>query len=322
MTAPTTDLAELGRQLRAAGLTPRALAAWAGTAHVPALPSCAGLSRRPSTAAAAALELFVAGRAVAIPAQHGLAPLVEPLRALGLVERGDDGVRATVTILPLGEALLVCDRADAPNDQARVCWPDDSSYHLATALPAGRQPRWLDLCSGSAFAPLARPGLAAQVTGIDLNPRAVQFAALGAGLSGRTDVEVVHGDLGDAPSAPGGYDLVTCNMPIPDGGAGPIWRHTSEEAFARLWETCPRYVAPGGLVVMHAVLEALEAGLRDAAGERVIVAYTPAHEAGFGVAWWRPSAPAGFVLTRRSLTSARPHLDWTDGHPPRTEPRD
>jgi hypothetical protein len=70
----------------------------------------------------------------------------------------------------------------------------------------------------------------------------------------------------------------------------------------------------GGTIVVHAALDALLAALPgEAAGELVIVAYTPAEAPReFAVAWWRPDANPCRVLARRALTPDRPHLDHTD----------
>ena len=54
-------------------------------------------------------------------------------------------VHAEVAILPAGPSLVVCDRHDAAPTSDRVCWPDDSSYHLAGSLPPGRHAAWFDL---------------------------------------------------------------------------------------------------------------------------------------------------------------------------------
>ncbi|MGN6109658.1 MAG: hypothetical protein ACTHU0_31415, partial [Kofleriaceae bacterium] len=56
------ELAALGDQLRGAGLTPRALAAWAGTDRAAALPGrLPALATTEPVPAAAALTLLVAG---------------------------------------------------------------------------------------------------------------------------------------------------------------------------------------------------------------------------------------------------------------------
>lgn len=297
------DLRVLGERLRAAGLTPRALAAWAGTERLVPLPTRqSALRARPPVPAAAALALFVAGAERTVD-QLAALPLEELLEA-GLVERAGDTVRALAAVLPLGRALLVCDRADAPREHELVCWPDDSSYHLTSSLPPGRRARWLDLGCGSAFAALVRPELAARLVGVDLNPRAVRYARLGLALSGIVHAEVI---LGDAAADHGCAELVTCNAPIPDEPHAAIWRRTDAGFFTRLAAAIPPRLAPDGLAVIHTVREALP----ELPGERVFVAYSPGAPA-FGVLWWRPHARACAVAAHRPLSLARPHLDPQD----------
>lgn len=303
------DLRTLGERLRAAGLNPRALAAWAGTERLVPLPMRqSALRARPPVPAATALALFVAGAErsidqVAQAAQVTGLPLEELLEA-GLVERSGETVRATAAVLPLGRALLVCDRADAPREAELVCWPDDSSYHMATALPPGRRSRWIDLGCGSAVAALIRPELADRLAGVDLNPRAVRYAQLGLGLSGIEHAEVI---LGDAAADHGAAELITCNAPIPDEPHAAIWRSTDAGFLARMAAAIPPRLAGGGLAVIHTVREALP----ELPGERVFVAYSPGAPA-FGVLWWRPDAPELAVFAHRPLTVARPHIDPQD----------
>jgi hypothetical protein len=209
-----SELASIGARLRGAGLTERALAAWAGTARIAALPArLAMVLPHPPTPAAAVLALLVGGAELA-PAQLRTLPddLVAALIAHALIERAGDRLRARVAIIPLGVALVVCDRLDATVERDLVCWPDDSSHHLATAIPPGRRDRWLDLGCGSGFAPLARPELATRICGVDLNPRAVHHAQLGAALSGIAQFAASAGDAGAPHDA---ADLVTCNAPMP-----------------------------------------------------------------------------------------------------------
>jgi SAM-dependent methyltransferase len=334
---PST-LAALGARLRDGGLTRRALAAWAGTARLSALPARVdALAVSASTPPAAALALFVAGAEFARAAVRTLAdPTIEQLVAHGLVERRAGRLRAPVAILPLGASLLVCDRLDAPLERDLVCWPDDSSHHLAAAIPPGRRADWLDLGCGSAFAPLARPEIAQRIAGVDINPRAVRHAQLGAALSGLSHLAASVGDIGDARAR---ADLVTCNAPMPDpvdqplatrdpeSGSPPgppplaprlrhampeVWRHADPGFFATLWSALPRDVRPGGMIVIHGARDMILPVLGDAPGERVVVTYTPDGVPGFAVAWWCPDAPAHFVSTRRALTPERPHIDVRD----------
>jgi methylase of polypeptide subunit release factors len=342
----TAAIAAIGKRLRDAGLTARALAAWAGTARLAALPArLDGCAAAPATPAAAILALFVAGAEVARGQLRTLPDeAIERLVAAALIERRGDQLRAPLAVLPLGASLLVCDRLDAPVERDLACWPDDSSHHLATAIPPGRRGTWCDLGCGSAFAALARPDLAERIHGVDLNPRAVRFAQLGAALSGIPQLAASVGDIGDA-HAPA--DLVTCNAPMPAvsesalrSGAAPrrgtappaatarrdagppgdrlgglmpeIWRRADADFFSKLWPALERTVRPGGSIIVHGACEAIVPALADAPGERVIVTYTPDGVPGFAVAWWRPDGPARLATARRTLTPDRPHLDPRD----------
>ena len=283
-------------------LTPRALAAWGGTDRLSAL-----AYRLPAgphhTPAAKLFALLVGGDS--INAQD-----IGELPG-GFVEVGDGVARATVSILPLGPSLLVCDRLDADGGTRVVCWPDDSSYHLALAIPPGRRARWLDIATGAAFAPLMRPELAEQIVGAELNPRGVELARHGVALSGLDGrISIVEADL--TAGIEGTFELVTCNAPIP-ADVGPLWRATADQTFfARLFEQVPRVLAPGGLFALHAALDHITAIVDALAGERVVVSYVPEGGRPFGILWWEPDRPARHVVTRRELTAGRPHLTHAD----------
>ncbi len=301
----TVDLANLGARLRAAGLTEGALLAWAGTRRIPALEwRIPGLLAREPVPAAAALSLFVAGAVLEVD-RIGTLPLDELIEA-DLLERRGDRVRSPVAVLPLTSALVVCDRHDRPDRDDLVRWPDDSSYHLASALGPGRRPRWLDLACGSGFAPLSRPELASEIRGHDLNERAVRYARLGAALSGCRHLTAEEADIGEthAPAA-----LVTCNAPIPGDADAAIWRRADDGFFARMWPAAKACTAPDGEVVVHSVVSGVP---RELPGEVVVVLYTPPDERGFSITWWRPSGPVRRVVAYRELTQARPHLEPRD----------
>ncbi|HUS31321.1 MAG TPA: methyltransferase [Kofleriaceae bacterium] len=295
---------EAGEFLRAR-LTPRALAAWAGTDRLSALPLSVP-QERALTKAGALLELFVGGGLVRRdPSWPDFGELV--------VERDGD-LRATVSVLPLGKGLIVCDRLDTSDGLDYVCWPDDSSYHLAHAIPPGRRARWLDLGCGSACAEVMRPELATSIVAADLNARATRYAAMGLELSGISHAEVVTADL--ATGLDGPFELVTCNAPIPGNSASEgidsRWRSTDGGFFARLFDDAKRVVSGDGMVVVHGATEALQAEVMGLPGERVVVSYTPEDLFGFGVLWWRPGAADRLVWKRRELTADRPHITFDD----------
>jgi methylase of polypeptide subunit release factors len=307
------SLAALGAALRLRGLAGRALAAWA-VPRLSALPFVLPNLPRAEGTAGALLELFVAGREIALD-RLGAVDL-DALHAERLVDLAGGVARARVAVLPLGGSLLVCDRLDAPPTPELVCWPDDSSYHLALSLPGAARAAWIDLGCGSAFAPLLRPTLAVRIDGTDLNPRAVELAELGAALSGVSHFHAFTGDLDDGlPGVRRRADLVTCNAPIPEPAGDayrPMWRATDLDFIARLVTRARELLTEGGTVVVHAAEDALAPVVADLVGERVIVSYTPPGVRGFAVAWWRPDAPDRHVATRRDLTETHPHLTSAD----------
>jgi SAM-dependent methyltransferase len=268
-------------------ITQRLLRAWAGTDRLSALQPTR-LAALPVTKASAELALFVAG--IDVPLELGDFPHAE---------RRGDRWHAPVAILPTARGAIVCDRHDAPaDDPERVCWPDDSSYHLVRSIPPGRRASWLDVGCGSAFAMAERPEAAERRAGVDVNPRAVAYAQQ-------------HADArcADATSFDAGetFELVTCNPPIPDG-AGPVWRGASTAIVRAMIATAGKHVAPGGLAIVHAALELLH----ELRGDVVTVAYTPADARAFGVAWWQPDGESRQIVARRALSTERPHIDWTD----------
>jgi len=266
-------------------ITQRALRAWAGTDRLSALDP-ARLAGLPITKASELLALFVAGVDVA-----------------GVDSELVEGSHARVSVLPTARGVIVCDRADASDEPHRVCWPDDSSYHLVKSIPPGRRASWLDLGCGSAFAMLERPELADRLVAVDVNPRAVHYARLGARLSGLDRLEVIEADA--TTFDPGErFELVTCNAPMPDT-PGAIWRGADREIVRGMIQRAGELVAPGGLLVVHSQLDAVPS----LAGTSV--AYTPAGARAFAITWWSPGEPDR-VLGRRALTSDRPHLDHAD----------
>jgi SAM-dependent methyltransferase len=277
-------------------ITRRGLAAWAGSDRIPIVRArLAQLAASPVTRASAEFALFVAG----VEVEQALLPALDD----ELVEVVGDRARARVSVLPIGDALIVCDRADARDEAELVCWPDDSSFHLASAIPPGRRATWLDLGCGSALAPLLRPALADRIVASDLNPRAVRYAQLGAKLS-NVKLETLVGDLSVSPA-----DLVTCNSPIPGGHISAIWRATDAGFVARMFDAARTALSSNGLVVVHSALDAIP----PLPGEAVIVAYTPPDAyRQFAITWWSPDVEARQIRARRLLDPSRPHLDHRD----------
>lgn len=174
-----------------------------------------------------------------------------------------------------------------------------------------------------------RPALAARIIGVDLNPRAVELARLGAALSGCTHFDARCADIGDLDV--GGEErattelrasLVTCNAPILDDPDPSMWRSTDRAFFDRMWSAARACVDAGGEIIVHCVLDAVPTTTGETRslseldvaleGDVAIVVYTPPGERAYAVTWWSPDAPDRRALGYRELTPARPHLEPRD----------
>lgn len=316
-------LAGLGARLRALGLSERAVTACFGVSCVAHAPlrarAMSGPDRPPAPPAALLAHLFVAGAAVPEAGlRRRLGDDLDLLAALGLVERTGAGIAATVAMLPVGEALVVSDRADRLRGRDVVALADDSAFHTFGAVRArARRPalRWLDVGTGSGIVPLARPGAATAVRATDIHARAVALAELGAALSGRADLALAVADLLDGADRDGPWDLITFNAPIPravvDGGAEvPLYRQSDADLAARFWAEVRPLVAAGGEVLVHSwqPAEDYPASL-GLPGRVTAVRYTPPEAAiAFGVTAWQPDAAPACRLVRVTLGAHAPHV--------------
>lgn len=126
------------------------------------------------------------------------------------------------------------------------------SYALARLTPRRPVRRALDLCTGSGIHALLASRHAEEALGVDINPRAVQFARLNARMNG-CDAEFVQGDL-YAPCR-GVYDLITCNppfVPTPEANS-ELFRSggaDGEDLVKRIVAGLGTWLAPQGLFAM------------------------------------------------------------------------
>lgn len=291
--AEPARLRQLTHRLAALGLSERAVTgcfAVRCVAHAMNRPAPSAEATWPP--AAVLPRLFVARHEAPLEvARHRLSDLADDLLALGLIERDERAVRATVTLLPVGEALAVC----GPQ-------PDDSTFHLIGTLPQRRVATWLDVGTGNAIVPLARRGLAQQVLASDIDAPAIAFARAGVVLSGADEVELGCADLLEAASPGRPWRLITFNAPIP----------TPEDAdlLDRFWERVRDLTDDDSEVIVHSQQPARDYPARlGLPGSAVAVRYTPEGATpAFGVTIWRPGGRARCELIHAELTPDRPHL--------------
>lgn len=330
-TTSRDELAALGQRLRQLGLTEAAVSYCFGVRFSIHAPLRAHAIRGVQGMVPSALmaHLWVAGAAVPrARAQARLGGDIELLSELGLITCKRDTIRANVAILPVGEALVVSDRADLHRGRDIALFPDDSAFHTLGVVPprASRAGlRWLDVGTGSALVPLARPGAAAHILGTDINPRAIAMAELGAAMSGVRHIELAVADLVGAGQETGPWDRITFNAPIPAGVQerglpdtgqtredAPWYRWGAPDILNRFWTEVRELVAPGGEVLVHSWLpdEGYPTSL-DLPGSTIAMSYTPRGHTAFGITWWRPDGPSESRRISQELSEQIPHLNRT-----------
>jgi methylase of polypeptide subunit release factors len=179
----------------------------------------AALRLRPSASERLGLlvRLFLAADELASPAAAAaVAPLrLEELAAAGLVEFSDGGVRALVRLDPV-EGLVVASDPQLPRRRLspdHVIAPGPASRALAAVTIRARAGGALDLCCGSGVQALLAARHVRSVVATDLNPRALQLAALSAALSGIENVDWRPGDLFE-PVRDERFELIVSNPPF------------------------------------------------------------------------------------------------------------
>ncbi len=137
----------------------------------------------------------------------------ESLEPAGLLEAVDGDVRATVKIVPHGDLLIVSDRdADGRNGSEWVAGLHPPSVTLAKLTVRREVRRALDVCTGNGIQALLASRHAESVVATDINPRALEIAALNCSLNGNSNVELRQGSYFE-PAGSDRFDLITCNPP-------------------------------------------------------------------------------------------------------------
>jgi SAM-dependent methyltransferase len=166
----------------------------------------------------ALIRLFLIGQTVEpaeAKASLGAAGLRE-LDGAGLLERTGAGIRATVRLVPHGDIVVACDRAyyaDPDTQGAAVVSGVTSPAILLADLTVRKQVRSaLDLGTGGGIQALLLARHCERVVAVDVNPRALEFARMNAGLNGIENIDLRLGSWFE-PVAGERFDIVTANPP-------------------------------------------------------------------------------------------------------------
>ncbi len=143
---------------------------------------------------------------------EGLGQLAEA----GIVELSASGARATVRLLPHGDIVVACDRTyhgDRESQNADLVTGVTSPAILLADLTMRKPARSaLDLGTGGGIQALLLAKHSERVVAVDINPRALDYTRLNAGLNGIENIEVRLGSWFE-PVAGERFDIVTANPP-------------------------------------------------------------------------------------------------------------
>ena len=138
---------------------------------------------------------------------------LDRLAELGVLRREGDRVAATIELAPAGDLLLASDPSAQQRTNADhvlgVSPPAQILERLTIRTPVGSA---LDVGTGSGQLALLLHRHAGRVVGVDINPRALRFAAFNAALNGMRRLELLEGDL-FTPVGGERFDLIVCNPP-------------------------------------------------------------------------------------------------------------
>ena len=218
---PGSDLSPLRQALETAGYTQAALAHTVVRHDRTGRLDMSVLLRRtaPPTPYNTLMRVFFLGQAVpAATLRAALAPMsMEQLMTIGLLQQSDAGMRSVAMLLP-GEDFMVVHDFSAevsgqPEQAQHVLGVGSASTTLANLTVRRQGETVLDLGTGSGIQSLLAARHAAWVVATDLNPRALNFAAVNARLNGLANIEFRQGNLYE-PVATRQFDLIVANPPF------------------------------------------------------------------------------------------------------------
>lgn len=142
---------------------------------------------------------------------------IEDLLATGLVREGPDGFAGLVRIVRFRGQLIASDRLGFRRHAAFVMGPGPASALLADAIRPPGQGRILDLGCGPGTQGLWLATGGVEVLGLDINDRALAFAAFNQRFNARNGTTFARGDFLTAPPDPAldeRFDMAIANPPF------------------------------------------------------------------------------------------------------------
>ena len=245
----TAELAELGRLLVRAGLTPEKVLSFTGAVSLGDLSRAiddtarrAGKLPRPH-GLGALIALLCCGLPQQVTELESLlgAPALALLEAVGVLEQAGADLVPRLALVPaqrrlgpragrgVGPVVLLAHDLHRVRFESLAVMAPDLSSELMLRASITRADSWLDVGTGSGVVALSAALRGTpRVIASDLNPRVPPFVRLGAALNGVVEaVTVLESDLMHAVP-PGRHDVITFNVPLLFGEGDLLWRNSPE----------------------------------------------------------------------------------------------
>jgi methylase of polypeptide subunit release factors len=194
------------------------------------------------------------------PFRAGVLPAtwVELMKTAGVLHAHADGWRSTIRASTLADALFLHSAYPTTASDAVFFGPDTYRFgavimsHLAGGQAVRRA---VDIgCGagpGAVLVALTRPG--AEVVGVDINDKALNYCHLSAVLAGARNVAVRRSDL--LSSVEGEFDLIVANPPYLLDGDERVYRHgggsLGEGLSLAIADLAGTRLAPGGTLLLY-----------------------------------------------------------------------
>ena len=187
------------------------------------------------------------------------------LRQVGVLagDRQSKTVRARVSLYPVEDRLVFTDHRFSHHPWLRSRLPREpvmylggDSYALARAMLRRPLRGVLDVCCGSGVHAILAASNAERAVGVDLNPRAINFARLNALMNDAWNAVFMEGDL-FGPVAGERFDLILANPPfVPSPAQQLAYRDggpSGADVLRRIVGSLPDFLGPEGVaqIVTH-----------------------------------------------------------------------
>jgi len=220
---------------------------------------------------------------------------LEACLRMRILERKGDQIRAAVDFYPcLGYHLATDHRYPDYKSPHAVMYLGQDSYTLARGTIRKPSGSTLDLCTGSGVHAILASGHSKEVTGVDINARAVNFSRFNSIFNSVGNATFLSGDLLE-PVRSEKFDLILANPPfVPAPEVKILYRDggvTGEEPLKKILASLDEMLTDGGICQVFTLLvfqkgkDYLEKlrGYLGARGYHILVLATSFIDAGFFV---------------------------------------